>query len=382
MRVGFDLTPLCGPPTGVGVYTAQLFLHLHPLLEHHLVAFAHRHALWLPSSRPYSLLTPRWSLNKTLWMQCVLPWVIARAKVDICHFTNSVAPLMCPSPFVVTVHDASLWLTPEYHYPRRLIAMRPLIPLVVRRAAAVVTVSHSARLDLMRVLRVPRERIHVIYEAPAPHFRPLIYGEWVERVRRKYTLPQRFVLFVGTLEPRKNLERLIQAFAQVRQWGLPHKLVVVGQQGWKEQRIFALVEQLNLQREVHFVGYVPDKDLVCLYNLAEVFAFPSLYEGFGLPVVEAMACGTPVLTANRGALAEIAGPAAELVTPEDVGSIAEGLYRLLTDPELAAQRREEGLRWVRRFRWERTAQQTLRLYQSLHASPVEADAPVAGEVHQ
>ncbi len=375
MRVGYDVTPLCTPLTGVGVYTAQLLRHLRPLLGADLMTLAHRSRVWTNghvAATRVDLVSP-WQVNKTLWMQAVLPHQIRKAGLDVCHFTNSVAPLWCPCPVVVTVHDASLWLYPEYHYPRRLLAMRPLVPLVARRAAAVITVSHSARQDLVRVLRLPPEKVHVIYEAPSPAFRPLSHGPWVEEVRRRYHLPDRFLLYVGTLEPRKNLVRLIRAFARLKRGqGIPHALLLVGRRGWKDRRIFAAVEAEGVQHVVRFLGYVPEADLVALYNLADAFVFPSLYEGFGLPVVEAMACGTPVITSGRGALAEITADAAEWVDPLDETSIAEGIARVLTDPARAAVLSEAGRQRVRAFRWERTAHRTLAVYRQVAAGAPRA----------
>lgn len=368
MRLGFDVTPLCSPRTGVGTYTAQLYAHLLPLWKGEMLAFAHHRALWGNGHQPRISvdIAPPCPLNKTVWMQTMLPFQLVHARVDLCHFTNSVAPLWPPCPFIVTVHDASLWLYPQYHYSRRLLAMRPLIPVVARRAAAVIAVSQSAKRDIVRVLGLPPQKVHVIYEAPAPHFRPLPYGAWVEETRKRLALPQRFILYVGTIEPRKNLVRLLRAFARLKQGhGIPHALVLVGQRGWKEATIFATVERLALTHDVRFLGYVSDEDLVALYNLADVFVFPSLYEGFGLPVVEAMACGTPVVTSNRGALAEVTDGAAELVDPEDEESIAEGIRRVLWEPGRAAALGQWGRKRAQRFRWQQAAAETIALYRAI-----------------
>lgn len=368
MRLGFDLTPLCNPPTGVGMYTAQLYAHLPAVWPGDIRALAHRHQIWHNGSPPEVSVdvAPPWPMNKTLWMQTVLPWQLAKERITLAHFTNSVAPLRAPCPFVITVHDMSLWLYPQFHYSRRLIAMRPLIPLVARRAQAVIAVSHSARADILHILRLPPERVHVIYEAPAPQFRPLPPGPWARRVRRRYGLPEHYILYVGTIEPRKNLVRLLHAFLRLREeHGLPHALFLVGQRGWKDGDIFATMTRLGLERAVRYLGYVPQDDLVALYNLADVFVFPSLYEGFGLPVVEAMACGTPVVTSNRGALAEITGDAAEHVDPTSVESIAAGMARVLLDEDRAQDLRARGQARARRFTWEQTAHQTAALYQRI-----------------
>ena len=368
MRLGFDVTPLCNPPTGVGMYTAQLYTHLARVWKGEVRALAHRPQVWHngASARVPVDVAPRWPLNKTVWMQVILPWQLSRERIALAHFTNSVAPLYTPCPFVVTVHDMSLWLYPQFHYSRRLIAMRPLIPLAVRRARAVITVSHSARQDILRILNLPPERVHVIHEAPAPWFRPLPPGPWAERVRQRYGLPEPYILYVGTIEPRKNLVRLLHAFYRLRkEHGIPHHLILVGQRGWKDEAIFLTITQLGLEQDVRYLGYVPRDDLVALYNLADVFVFPSLYEGFGLPVVEAMACGTPVVTSHRGALAEITHDAAEHVDPTSVASIAAGIARVLLDTARAQELRARGQDRARLFDWEKTARQTAALYQHL-----------------
>jgi glycosyltransferase involved in cell wall biosynthesis len=264
----------------------------------------------------------------------------------------------------MTIHDTTLWMFPRYHPRRRLLAMRPLIPLAARRAAAIIAVSAATRRDLLRILKVPEHKVHVIHEAPGRQFRPLAGTEALERVRAHYGLPASFVLYVGTIEPRKNLPRLLRAFQLVRQQGFPtHALVLVGHRGWKDAAVMRMVEDLELDGTVRLLGYVPTDDLVALYNLAEVLAFPSLYEGFGLPVVEAMACGTPVLTSPRGSLAEVAGDAAEFVDPLDVESIGDGLRRLLSDSNRRAELRATGLARAARFRWDETAARTRRVYE-------------------
>ncbi len=367
MRIGFDVTPLCGTsPTGVGVYTAQLLTHLQILLDEPPLPLVHQNnGLWHDGRvrLPARVLASPFRLNKTLWMQAILPFQVRHVGVDLCHFTNGVAPLLCSVPMVVTLHDASLWLYPQYHYLRRLLAMRPLIPWVVRRARAVITVSESARRDLIRVLGLPRSKVHVVYEAPASCFRPLPPGRWQARLRARYGLPARYVLYVGTIEPRKNLVRLIRAMALLHtNYRLDCGLVVVGPRGWKDRVVFETVARLGLTDQVRFLGYVPTEDVCALYNLADVFVFPSLYEGFGLPVLEAMACGAPVVTSRVGALAEVAGGAAALVDPRDETHIAAALARVLTDGTYAAHLRASGRARAAQFGWTRAATETVAVY--------------------
>jgi len=372
MRLGFDVTPLLVPKSGIGTYAKNLLDHLIQASTGGRSGASELDIIPLANRPVGEDQDGSRRLNKTLWMQSVLPWQAGRLRLDVCHFTNNVAPLWTPCPSVVTIHDMTLWLYPEHHYAKRLLAMRPIIPLAVRRAAAIIAVSESAKHDIVRLLGVPAEKVHVVYEAAAPCFRPLPAGPAQVTLRQKYGLAERFVLTVGTLEPRKNLVRLLEAFAQLRKRdGLSHTLVFVGGRGWKDGPVFEAVERLDLGHLVRFLGHVPTADLVGLYNLAEALAFPSLYEGFGLPAIEAMACGTPVITSRRGSLVEVAGSAAQFIDPLRVESIAEGLHRVLSDAALREDLRVKGLAQASRFSWTRAAAETCGVYRlATHLLPV------------
>ncbi|RIK43564.1 MAG: glycosyltransferase family 1 protein [Chloroflexi bacterium] len=374
VRIGFDVSPLCVPHSGVGTYTSNLLCQLQTLGDE-VVPLFHRPPLHgcAGGASDRTNGTPPFTrkyLNKTLWMQCFLPLQLSRLGVSVGHFTNSVAPLLSPCPTVITIHDMTLWLFPQYHNSLRLLSMRPFIPMAARRAAAIVAVSRATKQDLVRILRVPPEKVHVIHEAPAASFHPMDRETALNTMRQSGMapgmLPDRFALYVGTIEPRKNLVRLLQAFAQLWHGGVvPHKLLFVGQRGWKEEPVFRAVEQLGLQEAVLFLGYVPHETLIALYNLAEALVFPSLYEGFGLPVVEAMACGTPVITSRNGSLGEVTGGAAEFVEPTSTESIAEALRYVLNDPDRQAELRQRGLAQSSRFSWEISAKQTQAVYRQV-----------------
>jgi glycosyltransferase involved in cell wall biosynthesis len=243
-------------------------------------------------------------------------------------------------------------------------------------ADAVVTVSHSARRDLLRYHRLPPDRVSVVHEAAGPGFEPIADRSARARIRLRYGLPERFVLYVGAIEPRKNLPRLMEAFAMARARGIPHELVCVGPYGWSSQDLYACIDRLGLRRSVHFTGYVPVDDLPVIYNLGELFVFPSLYEGFGLPVVEAMACGTPVITTKTSSLEEIAAGAAETVDPRDVEALADALVLVASDEARREDLRSRGLARAREFSWSRTAKDMLGVY-GRAAGVVVPQAPVA-----
>jgi glycosyltransferase involved in cell wall biosynthesis len=295
-------------------------------------------------------------------MQFVLPGTLARLRPDLCHFTNSIAPLRLERPYVLSLYDLSLFLHGSTQPLKSLVLIRPLIPICVTRAAAVITLTESSRRDIVNVLQVPEEKVHVVHGAAGPLFRPDVDAVDIARVRRAHALPDEFVLYVGTVEPRKNLDRLLQAFAHARHAGRTEHLVLAGQLGWKYESLLAQVERDGLRDAVHLLGYVDDCDLPALYALARVFAFPSHYEGFGLPIVESMACGTPVLTSDRPATAEVAGGAAVLVDPLDGRAMGDALTELLGDDLLRQRLRADGLARARSFSWARAAEETARVY--------------------
>jgi glycosyltransferase involved in cell wall biosynthesis len=368
MRIGFDGTPLQHTRSGIGIYVEQLLSHLplaHPEWEYLLYTNKPYSANGLASVRPVAGYFPgsRW-----LWMQFKLPRLIPQNKVDVCHFMNNSAPLRCPTPYAITIHDASLFRFSQYHPRSRLLALRLLLPQVARRAQAVITVSEASRRELIDILRLVPEKVHVVHNAAGQDFKPLRDQEQRARLQQKYHLPSRFVLFVGTIEPRKNLLRLIAAFGQTQRDHPDCHLVLVGPEGWLMNGALAKeTAAADLIGKVHYLGTVPQADLPGLYSLATLFAFPSLHEGFGLPLLEAMACGTPVLTSNCSSMPEVSGSAAYLVDPNSVASIAEGLNYLLNSAVRREWYVEQGLARAQQFSWEQTARQTAVIYEQIRA---------------
>lgn len=315
---------------------------------------------------PYDRLP--WRL---VWMQACLPRSIARIKPDLCHFPNHLSPVvgLGATPYLLTIHDMSVYHCPQYHTQKTIAIHRAVMPGAARQARIIVTVSESARQDILHYLRVSPDRVRVVYEGVGPQFQPVTQPDEPrpDEVRWRYSLPERYILTVSTLEPRKNHLRLMDAFRWlVQQERVPHHLVIAGTHGWKDSGLRTWVEQHRLTDRIHFTGYVADADLPGLYRSAEVFAFPSLYEGFGLPVLEAMASGVPCLISTDPALGEIAGTGNALaVDPYSRQEIATGLYRLLSDPELSACLRTRGLARVAAFSWQACADETYRLYREV-----------------
>ena len=364
MRIAFDGTTLRPGRTGVGYYTEHLLHHLARESSDELVVVSNRAVETAMPLPPRVRVASGYGCPLRLpWMQLVAPRMLDELGADVAHFTNSVVPLASPVPTVVTIHDMSLSLYPQFHPMRRVLLNRPLANLAARRVDAIITVSHSARRDILRLYNLPPERVRVVHEAAAPEFHPIDDRAALGRVRRRYELPDRFILYVGTIEPRKNLPRLLEAFARRRASGdLPHTLVCVGRYGWRARDVQRAIDRLQLDRAVRFLGYVPFADLPAIYNLADVFVFPSLHEGFGLPVMEAMACGTPVVIGRNSSLVEIAADAAEAVDPLDVDAIGDALVRVTRDRAHHDALRQRGLQRSSAFSWPRAARETLDVY--------------------
>lgn len=317
----------------------------------------------VPPESDLPLMRSRWQTDRpsrrVLWEQLIQPRLLRDLEADLVHGPVFVGPLVAPCPVVITIHDLSFIRFPHLFRAGNRFYLTVMTRLSARHARRLIAVSEHAASESVRLLGVPRERIDVVYHGVDPAFRPLPADE-VAAFRRRRQLPEKFVLFVGTLEPRKNLERLIEAFARIHRDGA--KLVLVGGKGWLYDDLFARVEALGLDDAVVFPGYVRSEELPLWYNAASAFAYPSLYEGFGMPVTEAQACGTPVLTSTSSSLPEAAGEAALLVDPEDVGDIASGLARIIDDDTLREALTERGLAHARTFDWSRTARQTVQVY--------------------
>ncbi|SFK69364.1 Glycosyltransferase involved in cell wall bisynthesis [Halogranum rubrum] len=362
MTVGTDARSLAGNTSGVGNYLRGVLTSRS--FDMDAIGYHASHGevpsldgSFSPSSLPAPALadrllgpaTPAW------WMNVTLPRALHEDDVS-CYFgPNFLKPITCPAPSVVVVHDLVHRVHSETHTLAYRWYLRAFLPISVRTADHVVTVSKSTKRDLQRFHDVPDDRVSVAYPAAADRFKPRgISSSERERLRNKYGLPDDFILFVGNVEPRKNLSNLARAVralpADVR---VP--LVVVGQDHVPDPEFDDLLTTEWATDLVHRPGYVPDDDLPLLYNLASVFAYPSVYEGFGIPPLEAMQSGTPVVTSDRSSLPEVVGDAGITVDPTDPDAIASGIDRVLRDEAFATRRRERGLERSTRFSWDETA---------------------------
>ncbi len=350
---------------GINSYIYHLLRHLGQIDSdfHYRVFLSERRFVDDRLTLHYSRWPTHRPLVRILWEQLAQPVVLRRAGVDLLHAMAFAGPLVTPCPFVVTIYDLSFLRYPGAFRPWNRWYLSRFTALSARRARRVIAISESTKRDVVRLLGVPEDRIDVVYCGADDIFRPLP-GDEVARFRRERALPDRFILFLGTLEPRKNVQTLVRAYSRWRRIepGIP-RLVVAGGKGWYYDQIFAEVERLGLTGEVIFPGYVRQEELPMWYNAAELFVYPSRFEGFGLPVLEAMACGTPVVTTNAASLPEVAGDAALLVPPDDEPALIEAMRRALNDGDLRREMTVKGYAHAATFTWERAARQTVTTYQ-------------------
>jgi glycosyltransferase involved in cell wall biosynthesis len=307
----------------------------------------------------------RWSTaaphKRIAWEQFAAPIALQRQHVDLVHAMAFVSPLLDARPSVVTVYDLSFIAFPAAFKRFKRFYLRWMTQLSVLRARRVIAISDSTRRDIVRWLNVPAERVQTIYCGVDPVFRPLPRAE-IEAFRQKKGLPETFVFFLGTIEPRKNIVRLIDAFDHLMTSAPADMadvhLILGGGKGWLSDPIIAHAHR----DRVHLVGYVPEEEKCLWYNAATCFCYPSLYEGFGLPPLEAMACGVPVITSDAASLPEVVGEAGRIVPVADTAALSEALRQVLASATLRAEMAEKGLARARRFSWARAARQTADTY--------------------
>jgi len=367
MRIGVDTRLMHYQPAGISRYTWHLLQALAELdNEDEFTVFQHRkHRSPLIQQANFRRATLYAPVHHKL-EQAVLAAELMRFRLDLLHSTDFIPPLYSPIKSVITVHDLAF-----LHYPHFLTtesaAYYGQIDKAVVKAAHIIVPSEYTRQDLIGQLGAPADKVTVIHEAANPIFRPLPYAETLRAVQQRYQLPDRFLLSVGTIEPRKNINGLLQAFAHLRSKYAPGDvaLAIAGGKGWLYEETLDLVKTLKLESSVRFLGRVPDEELHQLYVAARCHIHPAHYEGFGLPPLEAMACGTPTIVSNISSLPEVVGDAALLVNPLDIEEIAVAMQRLLTDDDLHVELSEKGMQRARTFSWDRAARRTLDVYRKV-----------------
>lgn len=379
MLIGLDAIPLTEPLTGVGHYTFQLARALADAspTDDFTLAYPSRYpeidlSLSLPPSNLRAERVTVGALGGRWWL-VGLPRYARRQRLSLFHGTNYEIPLRAPCPTVLTIHDLSVFTHPRTHVARRALRQRLRLSLMARAATEIITPTEAVRREVLKLFRaVDPEKVTAIHEAPREIFRPLPRAEAEETLRR-LGIENDFVLAVGTVEPRKNLTTLLRAFEEVARANdeqcdsdeRPRRLtlVVAGREGWLTRDLRAQVEASPVGERVRFTGYVSDEDLRALYSTCLVFVYPSIYEGFGLPPVEAMSCGAPVVASRIAAHVEVLGEeAALLVAPDAAAGFARALTTLVGEEGLRRRLSGAGQRRAAQFTWARAARATLEVY--------------------
>lgn len=353
---------------GIHHYISQILNHLPLGGDIAYTVFTQPEAGWHRPGLAQQL--SKWPTEKRwlriLWEQWAWPLAAWRERLDLLHSLAFVSPLLSPCPTMVTVYDLSFITFPD-RFPR---LQRLYLASQTRRschqARRVTTISDSGRDDLQRLFGLPLTKIDVIRPGVDPLFCPQPEAV-IQAFRHKQSLPNQFILHVGTLQPRKNIPTLLKALAALHRPEIP--LVLVGGRGWLYEEIDATIEKLNLQQQIIFAGYVPDEQLPLWYNAASLLVFPSVYEGFGMPIIQAMACGTPVIAANNSAIPEATGQAALLFEPYQVNHLTNHLQDVLNNPNLALTLRQQGFQQARQFSWERSGREMAESYRQALANP-------------
>lgn len=381
MKIGIDVTSAITQGGGIGRYTRELvpaLLALDSSNEYQLFSARQPAVLPVPDPVPTAPnvtykpapLDERWLYRLWYRLRLPLPVQLVTGQLDLFHSPDFVLPPVSGGiPTLLTVHDLSFVHSP-HTFPERLVAyLNRVVPWSVKRATHILADSLATKRDLIDVWQVPADKITVLYCGVNAMFQPVTDDGALTAVRQKYNLGKTpYVLCVGTIQPRKNYQMLIRAFRPVAA-ALPHNLIFAGGKGWLYEEMMAEVEKQGLNGRAHFIGFVDDADLPALYSASELVAMPSLYEGFGLPLLEAMACGVPVLSSNASSLPEVVGETAVTFSPHDQQAWSQTLLDILANPAARQQMVAAGFQQARQFTWQKSARQLLKIYNTLPVSP-------------
>jgi glycosyltransferase involved in cell wall biosynthesis len=372
MRVGLDGYPLSEPLTGVGHYTLELARALarnFPRSQFELVSPKPFAGTVVQDNQLPNLtfIKAKSSAIRGHWWSVGLPLYAKKAAFDLFHGTNFELPLWRNRGSVLTIHDLSTLLYPEFHRQPLVRRARVRLPLAAKMARAIITPTKAIKHEVCDRLKIKPEKVTAIHEAPRSFFRPATADESFA-VRERLGVKDDFLLFVGTLEPRKNLLTLLKAFAElVRETSFRPQLVIAGGAGWLMSETESFVKSSGLAEQLLFTGYLEDEELRALYSSCKAFIYPSIYEGFGLPPLEAMACGAPVIASQIAALQEVLEGAALLIDPLDTGSLAQAITRVCGNEQRRAELKSASIKRAAKFTWDETARLTYEVYERVIA---------------
>jgi glycosyltransferase involved in cell wall biosynthesis len=354
MKIGIDIQTTLGQKTGFGFYVENLTKELKR------IGGGYDYALISPDTEK-DFSAPK----RFLWDQFGVTKAANQQKVDLLHQPAFSAPIFFKGKIVVTVHDLiAVHFGEDIPFWSRQF-FGAWMPYSYKFADHMIAVSNHTKKDIIDLLKVPEDKISVIYEAADAKFKPTKDKECLNKVKEKYGINQDFILHVGTLNPRKNLGFLIDVFAEVAKKIPNYQLVIAGKKGWYYENIMLQVKALGIEDKVLFIGYIDEEDKVAMYGAATLLAFPSLYEGFGLPPLEAMSCGLPVIASNRSSIPEIIGLAGPLIDPKDKLAWVKTIIAILNDKNKLAEYSQKGLVQASRFSWRKTAQETIKVYDQI-----------------
>lgn len=302
---------------------------------------------------------------RILWEQFVLPVLLKKYKIDLIHCPANIMPLFSGCKTIITVHDLSFIRLKKTHGKLQTWYLNNFTKMSCKKANKIIAVSENTKNDIVNCYGINADKIKVIYNGISNNFKIIEDIELQNVIRQKYSLPHKYILYVGTLEPRKNVPGLLKAFSLCLDELPGYKLVIAGSKGWDYQNIFEAVKKLGLEEKVIFAGYVENDHLPLIYNMARLFVYVSFYEGFGLPLIESMACGTPVVTSNISSLKEVVGEAAIKVNPNSSQEIAEAMRKLLLDAAFYDEYRYRGFKKANEFSWKKSAQETWDVYKEV-----------------
>ena len=371
MKIAIDLTSIPSQKTGVGKYAIALIKALGKFDdENQYWIFVKRNQAeeFDPKKKNFHIILCNNILQskilRILWEQFVLPVILLKKRIKLLHSIHYTTPLLFLFKRITAFHDMTFFLFPKKHTFTKRIFFQLIIPLSAKRSDRLIADSRSTKRDIQKILGVSMKKIDVVYGTVNPIYHPVENINAINGIKSQYKIKDRFILYVGTLEPRKNVVGLIRAYYKlVLEKGIKHQLVVVGKKGWGYQEIFKTAQDLNLDKKIIFTGYVPDNELVFFYNAADIFMYPSLYEGFGIPPLEALSCGTPTISSNISSMPEVVGNAGILVNPYNVQEISQKMYELLVNKKLRLSLREKGLLRAKKFSEEKMAKETIESYE-------------------
>ncbi len=369
MRIGIDATSIPSQRGGVGFYIVNLISTLLEIdRENKYFIFMKKGDLSEIKDKANDRfievnITSR--LARLTWEQTILPTMINRYKIDVFHSPHYTVPFRAKVKKVVTFHDMTFFSHPEYHLKLKVQFFRRIIPRAAKMADQIISNSKNTKNEIIKFLNVDGQKITVTHFAiDKNRYKPIPKGQVKEQIKKKYDIKDEYILFVGTLEPRKNIASLVNNFFRLKENGLfPGKLVLAGGKGWGFSEIQKIIKDHHFGKDVLLVGYVPEDDLPFLFNGATVFVYPSYYEGFGIPPLEAIACGTPTITSNISSIPEIMGEAAVLINPQRSDRLYQSLSSLVQNKAERERLRKAGLQRAEHFTWEKTARETLEVYQ-------------------